>query len=92
MSFETNPRFLRDLPAEARAGRLQLPDFQRSSVWGDEDVRMLIASIPRADDVTGFLADRKRRLAELAARAMGAPLAAPAPAEEPAGDAMEDPA
>lgn len=44
----------------------------------------------RADDFAGFLADRKRRLAELAARAMGAPLAAPAPAEEPEGEVMED--
>lgn len=55
MSFETNPRFLRDLLAEARAGRLQLPDFQRSYVWGDEDVRMLIASILRGFPVGALL-------------------------------------
>ena len=55
MSFETNPRFLRDLLAEARAGRLQLPDFQRSYVWGDEDVRMLLASVLRGFPVGALL-------------------------------------
>lgn len=55
MSFETNPRFLRDLLAEAHAGRLQLPDFQRSYVWGDEDVQSLIASILRGFPVGALL-------------------------------------
>jgi hypothetical protein len=55
MNFETNPRFLRDLLAEARAGKLQLPDFQRSYVWGDEDVRMLLASILRGFPVGALL-------------------------------------
>lgn len=45
MTFETNPRFLRDLLNEACQGSLQLPDFQRSYVWGDSDVRALLASI-----------------------------------------------
>lgn len=55
MTFETNPRFLKDLLAEAHAGRLQLPDFQRSYVWGDEDVRMLLASILRGFPVGALL-------------------------------------
>ena len=55
MSFETNPRFLRDLLAEGHAGRLQLPDFQRSYVWGDEDVQSLIGSILRGFPVGALL-------------------------------------
>ncbi|WP_136646428.1 DUF262 domain-containing protein [Tabrizicola sp. YIM 78059] len=55
MTFETNPRFLRDLLAEAHAGKLQLPDFQRSYVWGDEDVKALIASILRGFPVGALL-------------------------------------
>ena len=55
MTFETNPRFLRDLLAEAHAGRLQLPDFQRSYVWGDEDVKALVASILRGFPVGALL-------------------------------------
>lgn len=55
MTFETNPRFLRELLAEAHDGRLQLPDFQRSYVWGDEDVKALIASILRGFPVGALL-------------------------------------
>ncbi len=55
MKFETNPRFLKDLLADAHAGRLQLPDFQRSYVWGDEDVRMLLASVLRGFPVGALL-------------------------------------
>lgn len=54
-AFETNPRFLKDLLADAHAGRLQLPDFQRSYVWGDEDVRMLLASVLRGFPVGALL-------------------------------------
>ncbi|MFN3292564.1 MAG: DUF262 domain-containing protein [Gemmobacter sp.] len=55
MSFQTNPVPLRDLLNAAHAGRLQLPDFQRSYVWGDEDVRMLVASILRGFPVGALL-------------------------------------
>ena len=55
MTFETNPRFLRDLLDQAHAGRLQLPDFQRSYVWGDDDVKALIASIVRGFPVGALL-------------------------------------
>jgi len=55
MSFETNPRFLRELLNEAHGGRLQLPDFQRSYVWGDADVQSLIASILRGFPVGALL-------------------------------------
>lgn len=90
MSFETNPRFLRDLLAEARAGRLQLPDFQRSYVWGDEDVRMLLASVLRGFPVGALLTLRsggpvsfRPRLLEGVEAARRAARAGPAqPAEE----------
>lgn len=55
MTFETNPRFLRDLLNDAHQGKLQLPDFQRSYVWGDDDVRSLIASIARGYPVGALL-------------------------------------
>lgn len=55
MTFETNPRFLRDLLDQAHQGRLQLPDFQRSYVWGDHDVCALIASILRGFPVGALL-------------------------------------
>lgn len=55
MTFETNPRFLRDLLSDAHQGKLQLPDFQRSYVWGDDDVRSLIASIARGYPVGALL-------------------------------------
>ncbi|EPX84373.1 hypothetical protein ruthe_02279 [Rubellimicrobium thermophilum DSM 16684] len=90
MTFETNPRFLRDLLAEAHDGRLQLPDFQRSYVWGDEDVRMLIASILRGFPVGalltlrtgGTVAFRPRLLEGVEAARKAAGQGPAAPAEE----------
>lgn len=55
MSFETNPKDLQDLMREAHEGRLQLPDFQRSYVWAEDDVRGLIASIARGFPVGALL-------------------------------------
>ncbi len=55
MSFESHPRFLRDLLDQAHARRLQLPDFQRTYVWGDDDVRLLLASILRGFPVGALL-------------------------------------
>ena len=53
--FQTNPRQLSDLLNEAHEGRLQLPDFQRSYVWGDEDVQNLIASVAKGYPIGAFL-------------------------------------
>lgn len=43
--FDSTKRTLRDLLRDAHEGRLQLPDFQRSYVWGDADLRSLLASV-----------------------------------------------
>ena len=53
--FQTNPRNLDSLLSEAHSGRLQLPDFQRSYVWGDEDVQNLIASVAKGYPIGAFL-------------------------------------
>ena len=53
--FQTNPRRLSELLNEAHEGRLQLPDFQRSYVWGDEDVQNLIASVAKGYPIGAFL-------------------------------------
>ena len=53
--FETNPRKLSDLMSEAHTGRLQLPDFQRSYVWRDDDVQNLIASVAKGYPIGAFL-------------------------------------
>jgi len=53
--FETNPKDLKDILREAAEGRLQLPDFQRSYVWSDKDVKSLIASIARGFPVGALL-------------------------------------
>ena len=45
--FLTHPRKLSDLLNEAHDGHLQLPDFQRSYVWEDEDIQSLIASVAK---------------------------------------------
>jgi hypothetical protein len=47
-SFTTNPVSLETLLRECAAGTLQLPDFQRSWVWGEDRILSLIASISRA--------------------------------------------
>ena len=45
MSFDVNPKELGDLIANAKDGRLLLPDFQREFVWKIDDVKGLAASI-----------------------------------------------
>ena len=47
-SFTTNPRSLEELLNDARTGKLQLPDFQRSWVWDENRIIDLLASISRA--------------------------------------------
>lgn len=53
--FETNPKDLREILKDAHEGKLQLPDFQRSYVWADEDVKGLIGSIARGFPVGALL-------------------------------------
>ena len=53
--FDTTKTDLNEILKHARQGRLQLPDFQRSYVWGDDDVRALIASIARGFPVGALL-------------------------------------
>ena len=60
--FDTTKEDLKDILRKAHEGRLQLPDFQRDYVWGDEDVRSLIASIAKGFPVGALLTlerDRK---------------------------------
>ena len=53
--FDTTKTDLAEILKHAHEGRLQLPDFQRSYVWGDGDVRALIASIARGFPVGALL-------------------------------------
>ena len=53
--FDTTKTDLSEILRQAQEGRLQLPDFQRSYVWGDRDVRALIGSIARGFPVGALL-------------------------------------
>ena len=53
--FDTTKTDLAEILRHAHEGKLQLPDFQRSYVWGDGDVRALIASIARGFPVGALL-------------------------------------
>ena len=56
--FDTTKEDLKDLLRHAHEGRLQLPNFQRDYVWGDEDVRSLIASVAKGFPVGALLSLR----------------------------------
>src|SRR5262245_56047061 len=47
-TFTTNPVSLEALLTSCGNGKTQLPDFQRSWVWGEDRILSLIASISRA--------------------------------------------
>jgi hypothetical protein len=53
--FDSTKEDLKDILRKVEEGRLQLPDFQRDYVWGDEDVRSLIASIAKGFPVGALL-------------------------------------
>lgn len=53
--FDTTKEDLKDILRKLDEGKLQLPDFQRDYVWGDEDVRSLIASIAKGFPVGALL-------------------------------------
>src|SRR5690349_8026384 len=47
-TFETNPVFLSSLLADAKSGKIQLPDFQRGWVWEDDRIKGILASVSRS--------------------------------------------
>ena len=53
--FDTTKEDLKDILRNVDSGKLQLPDFQRDYVWGDEDVQSLIASIAKGFPVGALL-------------------------------------
>lgn len=53
--FDSTKEDLKDILKEADEGKLQLPDFQRSYVWADSDVRSLLASIGKGYPVGALL-------------------------------------
>ncbi len=53
--FDTTKEDLKDILRKVDDGKLQLPDFQRDYVWGDDDVRSLIASIAKGFPVGALL-------------------------------------
>src|SRR3954469_20371548 len=53
--FDSTKEDLKDILRWAEEGRLQLPEFQRDYVWGDEDVRSLIASVAKGFPVGSLL-------------------------------------
>lgn len=53
--FDSTKEDLKDILRKCDEGRLQLPDFQRDYVWGDDDVRSLIASIAKGFPVGALL-------------------------------------
>jgi len=53
--FDTTKEDLKDILRKVDDGKLQLPDFQRDYVWGDDDVQSLIASIAKGFPVGALL-------------------------------------
>ncbi len=47
-NFDSTKKRLADLLRDIVSGKIQLPDFQRGWVWGDQDIRSLLVSIARA--------------------------------------------
>lgn len=54
-SFQTNPYYLHELLKHCHAGKVQLPDFQRSWVWDEDRIKSLIASISQAFPVGALM-------------------------------------
>ena len=53
--FDTSKLDLKSILRDVDEGKIQLPDFQRDYVWGDEDIRSLIASIAKGFPVGALL-------------------------------------
>jgi hypothetical protein len=54
-SFKTNPISLEELIKDCEAGKIQLPDFQRSWVWHEDQIRSVIASISQGFPVGALM-------------------------------------
>ena len=54
-TFQTNPVSLQEFLKACHAGKIQLPDFQRSWVWDEDRIKSLIASISRAFPVGALM-------------------------------------
>ena len=54
-TFQTNPVSLLEILKDCDAGKIQLPDFQRSWVWDEDRIKSLIASISRAFPVGALM-------------------------------------
>jgi hypothetical protein len=54
-SFKTNPFSLKELLEDSHRGHLQLPDFQRSWVWDEDRIKILIASVSRGFPVGALM-------------------------------------
>jgi uncharacterized protein with ParB-like and HNH nuclease domain len=44
-TFDSTKQSLQDFLKEIKAGKIQLPDFQRGWIWDDNHVKSLLASI-----------------------------------------------
>lgn len=76
-SFTASSVRLQTLLENAKEGRLQLPDFQRSWVWDEERIRGLIASISRGFPVGAVMTLRTGGAVDFKPRPLeGAPAAA----------------
>lgn len=53
--FDSTKEDLKDILRKVHNAKLQLPDFQRDYVWGDDDVQSLIASIAKGFPVGALL-------------------------------------
>lgn len=68
-TFKANRRSLEELLKLCHTGGIQLPDFQRSWVWGEDRILSLIASISRAFPVGALMSlESKKGEASLFAR------------------------
>ena len=54
-TFDSTKKPLRELLEKSEKGAIQLPDFQRGWVWGDDDIRSLIASISQSFPVGALM-------------------------------------
>ena len=77
-TFKTNPVALEMLLRQCGDGKIQLPDFQRSWVWGEDRILSLIASISSAFPIGALMTLESKFGSTIFARrpVQGAPIAA----------------
>ncbi len=80
--FEPTKQNLKSILEDVESGKLQLPDFQRSYVWGDVDTRSLIASVAKGFPIGALLTMKTGSEVRFAPRPIeGAPNARREPVE-----------